>query len=56
MLQNARVTAFTIVSELLRENQEGGLKLPPTQIRVNCWSITSDWELATINYWLPTSD
>ena len=33
MLQNARVTAFT-VSELLRENQQGGLKLPPTQIRV----------------------
>ena len=25
--------AFT-VSELLRENQQGGLKLPPTQIRV----------------------
>ena len=34
MLQNARVTAFT-VSELLRVNQ-GGDKLPPTQIRVNC--------------------
>ena len=28
MLQNARVTVFTI-SELLRENQQGGLKLPP---------------------------
>ena len=28
MLQNARVTAFTI-SELLRENQKGGVKLPP---------------------------
>ena len=35
MLQNARVTAFT-VSELLRVNQGGGDKLPPTQIRVNC--------------------
>ena len=35
MLQNARVTAFT-VSELLRENQQGGVKLlSPTQIRVN---------------------
>ena len=37
MLQNARVTAFTI-SELLRENQQGGegVKLPsPTQIRVH---------------------
>ena len=34
MLQNARVAAFTI-SELFRENQqEGGVKLPPTQIRV----------------------
>ena len=36
MLQNARITAFT-VSELLRGNQkgEGGeLPLPPTQIRV----------------------
>ena len=40
MLQNASVTAFTI-SELLRENQQGGergvgggVKLPPTQIRV----------------------
>ena len=34
MLQNARVTAFTI-SELLRENQQGG-KITPrtTQIRV----------------------
>ena len=37
MLQNARVAAFTI-SELLRKNQQGGgVKLPPfpTQIRVN---------------------
>ena len=37
MLQNARVTAFT-VSELLKENQQGGgsVKLPPPllQIRV----------------------
>ena len=36
ILQNARVTAFT-VSELLRKNQQregGGVKLPPTQIRV----------------------
>ena len=29
MLQNARVTTFT-VSELLRENQQG-VKLPPNQ-------------------------
>ena len=35
MLQNSRVTAFTVF-ELLRENQlgRGGVKLPPTQIRV----------------------
>ena len=35
MLQNARVTAFIIVSELLRENNrdgEGRGGLPPTQI------------------------
>ena len=28
MLQNARVTAFT-VSELLRENKQGGVAAPP---------------------------
>ena len=35
ILQNGRVTAFT-VSELLRENQQGGkiTPLPPTQIGV----------------------
>ena len=33
MLQNTSVAAFT-VSELLRENQQWGVKLPPTQIRV----------------------
>ena len=37
MLQNARVTAFTVF-DLLRENQQEGAKLPlpplPTQIRV----------------------
>ena len=37
MLQNARVTAFT-VSELLRENKQGGVTAPPrhthTQIKV----------------------
>ena len=33
MLQNFRVTAFT-VSESLRENQQGGVP-PTTQIRVN---------------------
>ena len=31
MLQNARVTAFT-VSELLRENQLGGKVTPPTPL------------------------
>ena len=37
MLQNARITTF-IISELLRENQQGGGELsPPTQIRVNCF-------------------
>ena len=30
MLQNARITGFT-VSELLRENQKGGVELPPAQ-------------------------
>ena len=34
MLQNVWFTAFT-VSELLRENQQGGVKITPTQIRVN---------------------
>ena len=31
MLQNARVTAFT-VSELLRENQHGGKITPPPRL------------------------
>ena len=35
MLQNARVTVFT-VSELLRENQQGGgVKLPPSSLGLN---------------------
>ena len=37
MLQNARITAFT-VSEFLREDQKGGIRSPlplSTQIRVN---------------------
>ena len=38
MLENAKVTAFTVY-ELLRKDQQGGggggVKLPPTQIRVN---------------------
>ena len=38
MLQNPRVTSFTVF-ELLRENQlegaEGGGELSPTQIRIN---------------------
>ena len=40
MLENARV--FT-VREILREKQQGGVKLPPppTQIRVNNWEIWS---------------
>ena len=48
MLQNARVTAFT-VTELLRENQQGGgggkITLPPpTQIRVkeNHWKANHE--------------
>ena len=37
MLQNARVTAFT-VSELLRENQQGEITPTPyTQFRVNIY-------------------
>ena len=41
MLQNFRVTAFTIF-ELLRENQlGGGVKLPPSiQIRVKAITLT----------------
>ena len=31
MLKIARVTAFTVL-ELLRENQEGGAKLPPPRL------------------------
>ena len=39
MLQNARVTAFTVF-ELLRENQLGGGKItPPTQISVKYWVL-----------------
>ena len=34
MLQNARVTAFT-VSELLREDQQGGVKLSPPPPQLN---------------------
>ena len=40
MLRNAWVTALT-VSELLRENQQGG-KITPTQIRVNN-SLSSEY-------------
>ena len=37
MLQNSRVTAFTVL-ELLRENHLGGKIIPPpTQIRVKCF-------------------
>ena len=31
MLQNAKVTAFT-VSELLKENQQGGINYPPPRL------------------------
>ena len=34
MLQNAKVLAF-IVSELLREDQQKGVKLSPHQVKVN---------------------
>ena len=34
MLQNARVVTF-IVSELLRENQQKGVKLSHKQVKVN---------------------
>ena len=49
MLQNSRVTAFTI-SELLRGNQQGG-KIPPsstittTQIRVKPFLYWSSWSV-----------
>ena len=34
MLQNARVKAFFTVFELLRENQQGGVKLSPSPPRL----------------------
>ena len=58
MLQNAKVTAFTVF-ELLRENQQGeGVKLPPpTQIRVKqikfdnvIIQLLKYWYLHYINY------
>ena len=41
MLQNSRVTAFTVF-ELLRENQLGGKITPPPpfQIRVKCFNMS----------------
>ena len=42
MLHNARVTVF-IIFELLRENQQAGVKLPPTQIRVNNYNLLLCW-------------
>ena len=33
MLQNVKVKAFTVF-ELLRENQQGGIKLPPSPPRL----------------------
>ena len=51
MLQNARVTAFTI-SELLREYQQGGSKItpPPTKIRVKIRLIYYFWLLLILLY------
>ena len=57
MLQNVGVTAFTI-SELLRENQQGGGKIPPStpsQIRANQESsieITPNERLFHLSKWL----
>ena len=58
MLQNVRVTAFTI-SELLRENQQGGGKIPPPStpylIRANQESsveITPKERLFHLSKWL----
>ena len=46
MLQNTRFTALT-VSELLRENQESGVKLPPTQtgteLGLNILPLKREW-------------
>ena len=57
MLQNARVTAFT-VSELLKENQQGG-KIPPhplTQIRVKILNLSTEMQFSIdyglMNTWL----
>ena len=53
-MQNARVTAFT-VSELLRENQQGGggdkITPPPTQIRVKPANYTSVYDVLMIIAW-----
>ena len=35
MLQNTSVTASTVSEVLMEIQQGGGIKLPPTQIRVN---------------------
>ena len=44
MLQHARVTAFT-VSELLRENQQGGEKLPhpPPRLELKEFFLCQNW-------------
>ena len=57
MLQNARVTAFT-VSELLQENQKGGMGVklpPPTHTHTHTHTHTPRLELCLknqISQWL----
>ena len=55
MLQNARVTDFT-VSELLREYQQGAggggkiTPLPPKKLELSSWPTTLGLVLKLINY------
>ena len=48
MLQNSRVTAFTVF-ELCRENQLGGLKLPPPPPRLGLNNLRIDSKFKQIN-------
>ena len=55
MLLNARVTVFT-VSELLRVNQQGGVKLTPTLPHANySYAFFPKWELLVISQPLAVS-
>ena len=44
MLQNTSVTASTVSEALMEIQQGGGVKLPPTQIRVNEYGEGTSYE------------